>query len=43
MKRVTAAIIFKDNTVLLTRRGEGEALCGYWEFPGGKIEEGENT
>ncbi len=41
MKIVTAAIIFHNNTVLLTRRNNGQKLEGYWEFPGGKIEQGE--
>ena len=41
MKEVTAAIIFKDDTVLITRRKKGETLEGLWEFPGGKIEAGE--
>jgi 8-oxo-dGTP diphosphatase len=36
--RVAAAIIRKDNEVLLARRCEGQKLAGYWEFPGGKIE-----
>jgi len=27
--------------VLLTRRAEGEKLAGCWEFPGGKVQEGE--
>lgn len=38
MKIVTAAIIFKNNRVLLTRRKSSQKLEGYWEFPGGKIE-----
>lgn len=38
--RVSAAIIRKNNKILATQRGYGEFL-GYWEFPGGKIEEGE--
>lgn len=41
MKSVTAAIILKDDTVLITRRRPNEKLPGYWEFPGGKMEEGE--
>lgn len=41
MKQVTAAVIILNKKVLLTRRKHGEALSGYWEFPGGKIEEGE--
>jgi 8-oxo-dGTP diphosphatase len=27
--------------VLLTRRPQGKALAGLWEFPGGKVETGE--
>lgn len=28
--------------MLLTRRPEGSHLAGYWEFPGGKVEQGED-
>ncbi len=38
MKSIAAAVIFKNRSVLLTRRKAGEPLAGYWEFPGGKIE-----
>jgi len=39
---VVAALIFdSDNQVLITQRAEGQDLAGYWEFPGGRIEEGE--
>ena len=41
MKEVTAAIILKDNKVLIAQRALGENLAGKWEFPGGKIELGE--
>jgi 8-oxo-dGTP diphosphatase len=41
MKDVTAAIILKDDKVLITRRAPGQNLAGHWEFPGGKIESGE--
>lgn len=41
MKEVSAAIIIEDGRVLLARRAKGEKLAGYWEFPGGKREEGE--
>lgn len=41
MKTVTAAIIFDGGKVLICRRGPAEALAGSWEFPGGKVEEGE--
>ena len=38
--RVVAAIIHKDGKIFATQRGYG-AYKDYWEFPGGKIEEGE--
>lgn len=38
MKEVTAAIITKDNLILIAQRGKNEKLSGMWEFPGGKIE-----
>ncbi len=38
--RVAAAIIVHDNQILATQRGYGSFKDG-WEFPGGKIEEGE--
>lgn len=39
--RVTAAIIRRPGLVLLARRQAGGHLAGHWEFPGGKIEQGE--
>lgn len=38
--KVVAAIIFDKGKVFATQRGYGE-FKGGWEFPGGKIEEGE--
>lgn len=38
---VVAAIIKKDNEIFATQRGYGD-FKGGWEFPGGKIEAGEN-
>ena len=38
---VVAAIIIKDGRVFATQRGYGEFKDG-WEFPGGKIEQGES-
>ena len=38
---VTAGIIRKNGSVLLARRSPGEKLAGFWEFPGGKVENGE--
>ena len=39
---VSAAIIMKDNKIFVTQRGYGE-FKDWWEFPGGKIEEGETS
>ena len=38
--KVVAAIILDNNKIFATQRGYGEFKDG-WEFPGGKIEEGE--
>jgi 8-oxo-dGTP diphosphatase len=38
---VVAAIIERGDAFLLTRRLEGTHLAGLWEFPGGKIANGE--
>jgi len=38
---VVAAVVVADGRVLLTRRARGTHLEGHWEFPGGKVEEGE--
>ncbi|MBD5089044.1 MAG: (deoxy)nucleoside triphosphate pyrophosphohydrolase [Clostridiales bacterium] len=40
--KVVAAVIKKENKIFATQRGYGE-LKGGWEFPGGKIEEGETS
>ena len=37
-----AALINGDGAVLLAQRPQGKSLAGLWEFPGGKIESGEN-
>ena len=38
---VTAAVIERDGTLLVTRRQAGVHLEGCWEFPGGKCDAGE--
>ena len=38
---VTAAVISNDNLFLMAQRPEGDE-AGKWEFPGGKIEPGED-
>lgn len=40
---VAVGILMKPNgEVLLASRPEGKPFAGYWEFPGGKVEPGEN-
>jgi 8-oxo-dGTP diphosphatase len=41
MKRVVAALIVKNNEVLVCQRTRHQTMPLKWEFPGGKIEEGE--
>lgn len=36
-----AALVDSDGRVLLCQRPEGKQLAGLWEFPGGKVEDGE--
>ena len=40
--RVAAALVFDAGRLLITRRPAGKHLGGLWEFPGGKLEEGES-
>jgi 8-oxo-dGTP diphosphatase len=42
MIRVTAAVIEHEGTILIAKRRQNRQLGGLWEFPGGKIEEGED-
>ncbi|WP_043649330.1 Nudix family hydrolase [Chitinilyticum litopenaei] len=39
--RVAAGILLRDGQFLLASRPAGKAYAGYWEFPGGKLEDGE--
>jgi 8-oxo-dGTP diphosphatase len=39
---VAAAILVEGGRVLLTQRKRGTHLEGLWEFPGGKVEDGED-
>ena len=41
--KIVVACILKDcqGRVLITQRPAGKFMAGFWEFPGGKIEEGE--
>ena len=39
---VSAIILMnEDGAVLLAQRPEGKSMAGLWEFPGGKVEDGE--
>ena len=40
--RVVAAVIVEDNRIFATQRGYGP-YKDWWEFPGGKIEQGESA
>jgi 8-oxo-dGTP diphosphatase len=40
--RVVAAVISHDDCYLITQRRPSAVLGGLWEFPGGKVEEGES-
>lgn len=43
MITVVAALIKKDDKILLSKRSTGDAnVFGKWEFPGGKVEQDEN-
>lgn len=40
--RVVAAVIERDGKYLITQRRDGAVLPGLWEFPGGRVEPGED-
>jgi len=41
MLRVACAIIIQNHKVLAVQRGANMKMAGKWEFPGGKLEQGE--
>ena len=43
MIKVAAAVIKYEDKVLLMRRAPGQKHAGTWEYPGGKVENGERT
>ena len=42
MTTVTCAIIESIGKILIARRAQDQKLAGKWEFPGGKVEDGES-
>lgn len=40
---IGVACIFRDKKILIQTRPKGKSFAGKWEFPGGKIEEGERA
>ncbi|MHA6645671.1 8-oxo-dGTP diphosphatase MutT [Mesorhizobium sp. A623] len=38
---VACALVDADGRVLIAQRPQGKQLAGLWEFPGGKVEQGE--
>jgi 8-oxo-dGTP diphosphatase len=40
--RVVAAVVRRGEAILITRRHDGAERGGLWEFPGGKVEQGED-
>lgn len=43
MQRVTTAVIRCRNKILIAKRKPGKHMGSKWEFPGGKVEQGEST
>ncbi len=41
MKSVTAAILIKEDKILIAKRSGIDKQAGKWEFPGGTVEDGE--
>ncbi len=39
---VAAGLVFRNGRLLITQRPAGSHLAGMWEFPGGKLQQGES-
>src|SRR5689334_19375667 len=42
IKQVVAALIIREEKILICQRAEGQAMPLKWEFPGGKVERDED-
>lgn len=42
MIEVVSAVLFRDNKILVQERAKNQNYAGYWEFPGGKVNENES-
>lgn len=42
MDRSVAGILIQDGKAFVAKRGSAGSYCGFWEFPGGKVERGES-
>jgi ADP-ribose pyrophosphatase len=40
--KVTSGLILDGDKIFICRRKPEKSMGGYWEFPGGKVEEGES-
>ncbi|MDW3205183.1 MAG: 8-oxo-dGTP diphosphatase MutT [Alphaproteobacteria bacterium] len=38
---VAVALVDRDGRILIAKRPEGKKMAGLWEFPGGKVSDGE--
>lgn len=43
LQHVAVGVIWRDQHFLMTSRSQGRVYEGYWEFPGGKLEQGESV
>ncbi len=43
MIKVVCGVIYKADKIFICRRKQNKTLGGYWEFPGGKVEQGETN
>jgi len=42
MVKLAGGVVIHRGKILIGKRKEGDSFSGFWEFPGGKVEKGEN-